>query len=361
MRIVGPLTLTPSAPNTIADPAQAGGNPSVACQIQNSSQFQLTVIAAGATLSIQPFTAQTVEISGQPLIVTPITSSTGLGPAAMTFVFLLGTPPNTGVQLTSGQWCETPPQQDGPLTAAAIAAATQGTVDVLTSQAVVNFPVGLTTIAPPAAVHAYTAVMLVITNLPAAAVTVNVLPQLSVGGVLCNFPPQTQVSTPSAEQVTFLFAMPVPVGATFGFNVTVDTLSNGAKVSVLGITGTEAVQVNAPLGNPLAVAPRGGKSQATVTVTNGTTAILLAAPPSGMSYRLHAFNVTPAGIPAAGAVLILKGHSSAFNYGAMTPLSICQILLDGQIATEALDIQNATTQTMVCYVSYDVIPTPTVQ
>lgn len=127
MQIVGPETLAIGSANTVDDPAQSGGNPSAAVQIQNSSSYQLSVLAAGETLSLQPFTAQTIEISGQPIVVTPVAGS-GSGACKVTFVFLLTTAPDAGVQLPSGTWVETPPQQDGPLTAAAIAAAISGFV-----------------------------------------------------------------------------------------------------------------------------------------------------------------------------------------------------------------------------------------
>ena len=121
MRIVGPEAITVGAATLISDPAQLGGNPSLACQIQNSSGYQLTVLAAGVELSIQPYTAQTVEISGQPISVLPI-ASTSSGTCTLTFVFLLGAPPSTGVTLPDGTEVEAPPQADGPLTAAAILA-----------------------------------------------------------------------------------------------------------------------------------------------------------------------------------------------------------------------------------------------
>jgi hypothetical protein len=124
MRIVGPQTLTVGVPTSVSDPAEAGGNPSVACQVQNSSSYALNILAQGDVLSIQPFTAQTIEISGQPIVVTPL-AGTGTGTCSLTFVFLLGVAANTGVQLSDGTWVETPPQQDGPLTAAAITAASQ--------------------------------------------------------------------------------------------------------------------------------------------------------------------------------------------------------------------------------------------
>ena len=123
MRIVGPQAFTVGQPTQIKDPAQGGGNPSIACQIQNSSSYQLLVNAGGAQLSIQPFWAQTIEISGQPITIQPV-AGTGSGSTAspITLAFLLGTAAGTGEQLPDGTWIEAPPQDDGSLTAAAITA-----------------------------------------------------------------------------------------------------------------------------------------------------------------------------------------------------------------------------------------------
>lgn len=133
MLVDGPQTLTVGQANNIVDPAETG-NPSVAVQIQNSSPYQLSVLAAGDGYSIQPFFAQTIPVAGGvPIQIEPL-PQTGLSAAcSVTLTFLLGTAPGDGVQLPGGLWVEAPPQQDGPLTAAAIAAAlsTQGSVDVI--------------------------------------------------------------------------------------------------------------------------------------------------------------------------------------------------------------------------------------
>lgn len=157
--LVGPQTLTVGSSNTIKDPSQRGGNPSVAVQIQNSSPYQLQVIAAGETLSIQPFFAQTVAISDAPISVTPLAQA-GLNSAcSVTFAFLLGTPQGVGVQLAGGQWVETPPQSDGPLTAAAIASAlsTQASIDTLANATPYNLGAAHTlALALAASSHSYT-------------------------------------------------------------------------------------------------------------------------------------------------------------------------------------------------------------
>lgn len=120
MQIVGPQSFGVGASTSVVDPAADGGNPSVAVQIQNSSGYQLLVAAAGGVLSIQSFTAQTIQITGAPITIQPL-QGTGTGPCLMTLAFLLGKAPNTGMQLADGTWVESPPMTDGPLTAAAIA------------------------------------------------------------------------------------------------------------------------------------------------------------------------------------------------------------------------------------------------
>lgn len=142
MNTVGPVVLTVGIANAVADPAERGGNPSAACQIQNSSDYQLAVIAAGDTISVQPFTAVTVPISGQPITVQPITG-TGAGVCEATFVFLLTVAAGQGLELPGGVWIESPSQPDGPLitnativTGTVSATITGGTVNAVVSGAV---------------------------------------------------------------------------------------------------------------------------------------------------------------------------------------------------------------------------------
>jgi len=110
---VGPITLALNVPTTEADPQQVLGTVSAAVQIQNSSVFQLQVFSLGDPYTIQPFTAQTIPTGGQPITITPTQDPSSLTDAeTITIVWLLRG--------------ENPPQQDGPLTAAAIEAAIAG-------------------------------------------------------------------------------------------------------------------------------------------------------------------------------------------------------------------------------------------
>jgi hypothetical protein len=134
VRIVGPRSFPLDTSTLVADPAQSGGISSAACQIQNSSDYQLNVNVGGNVASLQPFTAQTFPIYSSPIAVLPV-GSTGSGPSNITLAFLLGTSPGVGVQVAADQggggiWVETPPQSDGPLTAQAILAAISGFLNV---------------------------------------------------------------------------------------------------------------------------------------------------------------------------------------------------------------------------------------
>jgi hypothetical protein len=95
------------------DPTAQWGNTATTVQIQNTSAFIISVIAGGETFTIQPFVAQTVPLGssqGAGITIEGIASPSGLTTDALTLVWLLPK--------------EEPPMQDGPLTSAALIAAT---------------------------------------------------------------------------------------------------------------------------------------------------------------------------------------------------------------------------------------------
>lgn len=104
------LGVTGDAPNPTL-----GGKDFTAVQLQNSSVFVLTVLADGLTYTLQPFVAQTIPLSGtgSPIQITPSQNPSGvIAGDTLTLVWLLAG--------------ESPPMQDGPLTAAAILAGLAG-------------------------------------------------------------------------------------------------------------------------------------------------------------------------------------------------------------------------------------------
>jgi hypothetical protein len=95
------------------NPTAQWGNPATTVQVQNSSAFIISVVAGGETFTIQPFVAQTLPLgasSGSAITIEGLTSPSGLTTDSLTLVWLLAGEPA--------------PMQDGPLTSAALIAAT---------------------------------------------------------------------------------------------------------------------------------------------------------------------------------------------------------------------------------------------
>lgn len=121
MQTVGPVTLTLNALTTQRDPSQNVGSQSVAVQVQNASVFVLQVVSDGNLYNLQAFTAQTIPCSSQSITILP-TATPGGGTAATTCWL---------VWLLKG---EAPPQQDGQLTAQAIAASITSALQLATAR-----------------------------------------------------------------------------------------------------------------------------------------------------------------------------------------------------------------------------------
>ena len=300
---------------------------------------------------------QTVEISGQPIIVTPL-AGTGSGVCSITVVFLLTAPPNTGVELPDGTWVEAPPQQDGPLTAAAIAASTQGSVDLLAS-GTINLAAGTPNYTPDlTAVHSYSTVMVVIGTgaTQTVAITANVQ---RITPVLTQFPPQTQTIPPLSESTSFALSAvfllaALAIGDVFQVALESPVTANGLAYQVYGLTELATQQVMAPGGNPLSTAPRGGVLKVTISVPAGTTNIL-PAPPTGYVYRVHVLGAisnatvwSDLGTPGGTIAITADAHSPSMQ------------VMDGQVVTGALQVNN-TGAAEQAFVTYDTIPAQSIQ
>lgn len=359
----GPQTLPVGVATAIPDPNQAGGNPSAAVQIQNSSPYQLNVIAAGDQLSIQPFFAQTVEITGAPTTVTPLAVAGVAAACVITFSFLLGTAPGTGIMLPDGTgWVEPPPQQDGPLTAAAIAAAlaTQSIVDPLGGglQAFTSSAAILST-GPFTALHSYNTLLLNFYNGVAGGDVFTAQASRRQSGIdFYNYPWQSQpcsaLQPVGASSITML--LPCAFAAGDLIDVWVKSSPNRSTTwGLYGITTALTPQVVTPIGYPLGTAPRGGVLRAPPGIwpAAGSSVALLSAPPAGACYRLHsAFTDT------ATTGYLLESGTTVIGYvnGANN-----SSIIDGQICLGALTAQtHVLTGGGSCYVTYDTIPTPTI-
>jgi hypothetical protein len=355
MRIVGPQNFTVGATTSIVDPAASGGNPSVAVQIQNSSAYQLQVNAGGALLSIQPFWAQTVEISGQPVAIEPLTG-VATGACPITLAFLLGTAPNDGEQLPDGTWIESPPQSDGSLTAAAVTAAitgalsTQGALDFLgTFSGTIG--VGQQLHFNPGylpALHVYQSLVVVITNTAAPGTlwqAVNVTDSADFPGQVTN-----------TNQPGQVLVLPVAnaLGDLLSIQTTATTMQGGVSFSVYGSTSGLINEVITPSGNPLGTYSVGGTVSLAITQTVGT-ATILAAPTTGFVYLLKRMVANP----AASASLTLHGLTSGKGYALSTPV----VPLDniGGIPCPEGITATAVGSTVGATLFYDVVPVQTVQ
>lgn len=366
MRIVGPQAFTVGASTPVIDPASAGGNPSVACQIQNSSPYQLLINAGNGILSLQPFTAQTIEIANQPLTIDP-ESGTGTGTCTITLAFLLATAQGDGEQLPDGTWIEDPPMTDGPLTAAAITAAitgalgTQGVVDLIFAPAGVSFtngtPVGLS---GQIAAHNYSTLLVSFAGLgtPGAVISCQAFRTATgVATIQSLFPSQTQSFgtdplAPANSSLTFALLCDFQVGDQVNLLFEINGAGSGiVDIAIYGLTAENTQQVITPVGMPLGTYQVGGAKTATTTLLANTLKVILAAPPAGFGYRLQRFT-------APSGNTILNGTTSNNTYGSAGPGNNSVDNLDGLIVNEGLSGFGAAG---AVFLFYDVIPVQTLQ
>lgn len=372
MRIVGPQAFTVGASTPVIDPASAGGNPSVACQIQNSSPYQLLINAGNGILSLQPFTAQTIEIANQPLTIDP-ESGTGTGTCTITLAFLLATAQGDGEQLPDGTWIEDPPMTDGPLTAAAITAAitgalsTQGVVDLAGSNAALGFTGGVpvTIVGAFAALHAYSAFIVSIDG-PAgsagAEITAQVVSLHPPLGQAIAWPAQTlplnldPLSGGSGTSCVFLIPVAIAVGDLVNVIVQSNvTLPNTNIAQAYGVSASPATQITGPTGLALSTYQVGGAKRASVILASAGTASILGAPPAGFQYRLQRLTSSNGAVNSA-----LFGVTSGAVYGSAGPApAAASDNLDGLLASEALEV--VTGGGVTAYLFYDLIPVQTLQ
>jgi hypothetical protein len=364
VQIIGPDTLTIGVATTFVDPARSG-QPSMACQIQNGSSYQLLVNAGGAPLSIQPFWAQTVEISGLPITITPVAASSSAATAPnITLAFLLGTAQGNGEQLPSGTWIEAPPQEDGTLTAEAIASlagvlTTQGVVDKLGAgnHAIVG---GTEQTFPPpggtTALHSYDTLVLVLEVFT----TVTPVTAMAFNDTVTFVPYPSQVQSPipdiNSAAPTAVFFLPVVCapGDAIGVEVLMAASQTSLQWALFGVTSELTEQVITPVGNPLATAPRGGTLSASATRATAGNATILSAPAAGFAYRLQRLTSSD-----NTKSCNLFGISSVFLYGSVGPTPALAVdNMEGLISTEALEI--STSGAVTGYLFYDLIPVPTI-
>jgi hypothetical protein len=282
MRTVGPITLTLGVPVTEDDPAQLGGNPSQYVQVQNSSPFVLNVLTIGDVYTIQPRIAQTMPVSGQPIIITPTQQLAG-GTTTITLVWLL-----------EG---EIPPMQDGPLPSASNVVPVAGEVDQLFPPTSLSFTTTTQTSVLPASFNAYETVLVALTAGSSAApipVAVQIVVSTPQGSIYSAWQSTVLIEDVSGDEYTGPLFFPVPVR--FG-----DFVVLNYRSLLYGGTAQVAVSVYG-LGAPLQPSPLRGdgrlmpvntlSSSATVSSASAT---LVVAPPAGVSILLSSLTMLSGG------------------------------------------------------------------
>jgi hypothetical protein len=301
MQAVGGINVAPL--NTIvveADPYTAGGQVAHNVQIQNSSNFVLTILAAGLLYTIQPFLAQTIPLAADGGSVTLTSTQNPSGAASSSTITL--------VWLLAG---EDPPEQDGPLTAAAIAAAIAGSVLTQQGQTVLLTGYASTptagnftskTVNIPAGVHVNALMVLCSAALGYGAVLRidgNTSGQIYWQGRPCANDP-VLINEAGLYAQGFRFIVPFPGDYEGSFNVTI--VNGGAatqgfqSLDVIGFEGTVPPWQPPP--------PVSGTSIGSISTTGtGTVATtLLPALTDGRIYLVHSITV--------GCVLLGSGTAT---------------------------------------------------
>lgn len=229
-------------------------------------------------------------------------------------------------------------------------ATTQGSVDLLYSNAAVNFVGGVAFNSPNlTALHSYQAILVVVTGNSGSVVTVTT--DLLIGVISALFPPQTQTIQPFILNGVFAMPFACAVGNQIIVSITQSITAAGQSVTIYGLSTELTQQVIAPVGMPLSTYQVGGSKVAFHTFAGAGTFALLAAPPVGFAYLLKRLSSPNA------AVFNVTGLTTGSVYGALTA-AIPTDPIGGIPAGEGINLNAAAAGT--AYLFYDIVPVPTV-
>lgn len=308
----GPFTLNLGAEITTPNPTAQGGNPAASVQIQNSSVFVLQVLASGLTYTLQPFIAQTIPLGaggGAPIQITPTQNPSGTTDASDTA---------TLVWLLTG---ESPPMQDGPLTAAAILATVNPSATLVAAAAnvtVVNGAAQTGNFDVPVSTRSLV-VITELTNTTAGQLN-GIELQTVVTGVVSN---DSLVNTQVLEGVTLeTFISPNKVGAAFyGIVDSVGAVSWAfSSPTVAGLKITYWVialpddQFLGQLTSPIVVQVAENVDQyatAVISSTTGAVTLVPGTPPEGFLWKVRNFLWNNSNATAATPVTLVGETSGA--------------------------------------------------
>lgn len=363
-----PITLVADTPVSVADPLGPSGTPSAALQLQNQTGFTLAVLAAGELLTIQSLTAKTVDLArdGSAITVTPNSPTVDVQLDQLSLVWLL---PG-----------ESPPMDDGPLSATSIGVSlvegsvsiSGGTVDVnpgtaplnvgpeesLVASGVTGASGGTGYVETFAVKGGVNTVVLVLGATPIVAgmqgflvgnnsdaVQVIQFPDTIPPGSLypnnggVSFPVPVFTAGAIDTHITVRFPI-VPTGVPFWIIGSNDYYSETVNVEGdVSVTTTGIKQVE--------TLPVGGRSKASGSIASGGSA------PGVLNGPLRIHSVLGTGPfagppPGSGVVFSLDG-----DVCAISTATVPMVLMGGMILNGALDVTNGTGGTCGWSVTYD--------
>lgn len=348
---------TPVAEN---DPYTSQGSAAAAIQFQNSSPFVLLILAGGEQYTIQGFTAQTLELAGggQPVQITPTTNPTGS--AASTSI--------TIVWLLPG---EAAPMSDGPLTAAAIAAAitgslvtagsatllATGTEQSLAGQFDINYsgPIPETTRSMVAIIQPTTLAgpTTEITNASALGVPSQEDWMIFAGiiGV------QASAAIPA-----FIFPFYAAIDTQVSINFQTNNFADNTSQWEYWLLALPDPILQGASGNPLAVtqaAPNTAHTAVEVSAPSGATTTVIPAPPAGQMTEVIACGFSTGNTTTVPATvrIILSGGGGYVCAGSGPMGASLQAQFNGRFYTaQALQCANASGATQNAFATYRTLP-----
>jgi hypothetical protein len=318
-----PVILTLNVPVSIPDGNITYSNrPSANVQIQNSSTFVLTIVAAGLTYTIQSFTAQTISLApntGTPINISPSSASI-VSPAFVSSLI--------AVWLLEG---ESPPMQDGPLTAQAVSASILSTQTQRLATAAAGAGSPLSVTLPPWVVS----VQLLSAGFPA---TINVQ-GLPSGIFYFSTVNQAPVSPISFD-----------VAAGVDSSILIQWTGPAVLVNPIYVIGLAVPSGDHSVSSPVVVAqtdpvPHTNHAPTVIVCPAGTVTTLIGAPPVGFVWEVvHLELNAPTTVTTPTALAYIAGLTSSgvLVGGVSSTAGIFVFSNEWMLIAEGLNVHNST-------------------
>jgi len=323
----GPFSVSAGTTGTYNDPNAQGGQTSDRVQVQNQSGFTLTVFSSGAPYTIPALQASTIPAvpGGQSIEVETGAIGTSSAGGSFSLIWLL-----------PGQDSPIP---DGPLTLPSV----NGSI-VLDSESWAGLPGFSRPVSIPASIQTIS-LTLIVGDIGGStgAWTLTVVGAMSGQIYLSK-------SGTGPTTVTYVFSVLSQIDSvvTVTFSGTYSGAIAGGSWTLTGLYSPAATDS----------VTYGGLISLTFTgLANGSTASLLAAPGTGIAYRLHSWSLNQA---LTAGVVSLRGPGGAQFYATQATPGGTQYL-GGRLITTALSVyNNATGATVGGELGYDLVLIPSI-